>query len=178
MQTNSDVSLPHRPRYWLFILVAAGLLCVILSWTFYLARRTPRVSIHFTGRISPGYHKNPFGDFILTNHGPGRLNWALDGVEAPDDPDLLASQRLDSNIPQGTLKPGEATNFPAMVPHTKDVPFRIHVFSTEEPDALDRLRAKLPWRWRIIGRRTLGGFEYTSQWFKATIDYGKSDATR
>ena len=149
---------------------------MIFAWALYPARRTQRFSIHFTGKISPSYHKNPFGDFIITNQGTGPLTWGRGGVEAPGDPDLWLSRAADLTITHPrTLQPGEATNFPAMVPHTKGVPFRIHVFYFEEPDALDRLRAKIPWRLRIIWRRPLGGSEYTSQWFKATIDYGKSD---
>jgi hypothetical protein len=166
----------ERTRYALALLALAGLL-------LYLALRrsqnvVPPVSVHFTGEISDGLHVNQFGRFTISNQWNCPLRWGRDGVDAPGDPDLRASAGVDSNLPHGVLGIGGHTNFPALVPHTKGVPFRIMVGYARVPGPLDRIRARLPPVLdRVWPKRDVWG-TLTSQWFYATADYTNEISAR
>jgi hypothetical protein len=90
-------------------------------------RPNPPLSITFTAKTSEGLlHLISFGEFVLTNKEKVPLEWRRGPVEAPSDPDVLLNVVFDSyQNDGGTLQAGTSTNFRALVPHTKDVPFRI-----------------------------------------------------
>src|SRR4051794_25080934 len=69
----------------------------------------PLLSIHFTGEIWGGLHRNPFGQFLISSLVKRPLRWSRADVEAPLDADLAFSASVDSNIPVGTLQPGAIT---------------------------------------------------------------------
>jgi hypothetical protein len=163
-------------RYALPLLALGGL---FLSFALRHSQNVlPPVSVHFTGEISGGLHVNQFGRFIISNQWNRPVQWARNGVDAPGDPDLGWSASVDSNIPHGILGTGAHTNFPALIPHTKGVPFRILVGYALGPGPLDRIRARMPplmdrvWPKRDV-RRT-----FTSQWFHATADYTNEISAR
>jgi hypothetical protein len=138
----------------------------------------PVISLHFTGKVLPGLNISPFTEMVLTNESKRAIQWSRGGVEAPEDPDSMFGAGFDSNIPMGTLGEGASTNFPALIPHRKGVRFRVLVNYVYEPNALDRLGAKLarvvpgidlvwpPLQWQT----------YTSEWYRATVDYDSTGA--
>jgi hypothetical protein len=161
-----------RGYLWCIVPVVVGLLLV-------LATRSPKnqgtpspISVRFTGEISPGMHLNPFGHFVLSNQWSRRLRWSQYAVDAPSERDVGLSASLDSIIRFGTLPSGATTNFTAVIPHTKGVPFRILISYAPEEHALDRLRARFPDPLPVIDRVwPLNRFcTFTSQWFYATAD--------
>jgi hypothetical protein len=139
-------------------------------------RPAPRFSVHFTGEISPGLHLNPFGHFILSNEWNRTLEWSRDAVEAPQDPDIVWSASADSQFLFGRLRPGASTDFRALVPHTKGVPFRVIIGYNSPPRPLDRIRVRLPDSLTIVDRlwpRPNLRRTFTSEWFNATADYSR-----
>jgi hypothetical protein len=140
----------------------------------------PPLSIHFTGRITRGLHVHPFGELIVTNISGQTLHWSRGEVEAPSDRTLSFSAGFDSNAEYGRLEPYSSTNFEAIVPHTKGIPFRIVIAYNYEPQPLDRLRTNLVKWCPILDRAWPGASRYhtfTSQWFYATADYEVSTNT-
>ena len=165
-------------RHLWYIFPALGL--VILSFFAWMSRpqfAEPALSLRFTEQVSDGIHVNPFGQFSLTNLSGQALQWSRVAVEAPRDPDLFFSASLDSNIPRGELNKSASTNFRALVPHSKGVPFRVLVSYAPEPRAIDKLRARLPRIFPSVNLIWSGNPPisrvFTSQWFYATTDYKK-----
>ena len=162
-------------RTFLFVLllivtVLLGVVGVILQED----RPRPMLTVHFTGRTSPGIHVHPFGEFVITNIGNCAVFWWRGDVEAPTDTNLWFSAGLDSNMPRGSLAPGAATNFPAIVPNPKGAPFRIYLGYQVEPGRLDRIHQTLVRAMPLINQvwaRTNRWQTVTSQWFYTTADY-------
>jgi hypothetical protein len=156
------------------VLALLGLLITLLITSTSRDRTVPRLSVHFTGEITSGLHRNPFGHFVLSNEWNRPLEWTREGVEAPQDRDIAFGASVDSNIPMGTLQPGTSTNLPILVPHTKGVPFRVMIGYAYPPRTLDRIRSRLPNSLPIIDRlwpRSNLRRTFTSEWFYATADY-------
>jgi hypothetical protein len=147
---------------------------IFARWVSYQKDPAPPLAIQFVGEIRPGLHLNPFGTFLLVNLSDRSISWNRTSVEALNDTNLNFSMMLDSNLPRGTLTPGARTNFPAIVPSARGIPFRVSVAYAFEPNLLDRLRSGLPSSLAVVEHvwpRSDRWRAYTSEWFRATADY-------
>ena len=158
------------------LLAVAALALAALLWLSVRRPERPvaKVAIQFAGYLDGGIHRNPFGQFILTNQSDQTIEWSRSHVEAPGDSDIGFAESLDSNFEMGALSAGAVVKFRALVPHAKGGPFRVVLNLHTQPTSLDRLRSKFPSPLPVIDSvwpRFTNSITFTSQWFTATTDY-------